>query len=157
MTEEKIYKLSLLLSRTFAFVVDNLIILIILLLIFEHFQNLSQDNLVSLILLILLSYEIYFFLFEILFSTTPGKKLFGINLRLADNYNDSSKADKFKKLVLRFREILIRNLTRVLVFTPPLFLLNEFLFLFFLKGRTVRDVISNTEVDFSKRASPSFN
>jgi len=51
-----------------------------------------------------------------------------------------------------FYEILIRNLTRVLIFTPPLFIWNELLIIIFTKGRTIRELITSTSVEFSKKS-----
>lgn len=147
--QNKIQNLSLLISRGFAFSIDNLIAFIVVLAIYHRITS-TVVSIPLLVFICVMIYEFYFLLFEIFFRRTPGKFLLG--LKVVFQSNELSNENYFSRIFKSFYEILIRNLTRVLIFTPPLFFWNELLIIIFTKGRTIRELITSTSVEFSKKS-----
>jgi uncharacterized RDD family membrane protein YckC len=147
--QNKIQNLSLLISRGFAFSIDNLIAFIIVLVIYHRITS-TIVSIPLLVFICVMIYEFYFLLFEIFFRRTPGK--FFLGLKVVFQSNELSNENYFSRIFKSFYEILIRNLTRVLIFTPPLFFWNELLIIIFTKGRTIRELITSTSVEFSKKS-----
>ncbi|MCR4416452.1 MAG: RDD family protein [Ignavibacteria bacterium] len=146
--QERVNNLSLFFARALAFAVDNLIILLFLIYVY-HITNITINENVFFIFLLLIFFELYFAVFECIFHRTPGKLIFG--LKVVINRNHASEQNSIKSFLSNFFEILIRNLTRVLAFIPPLFFWNEILIILFSKGKNVRDLFTSTSVDFSKK------
>jgi len=147
--QNKIQNLNLLISRGFAFSIDNLIVFIIVFAIYHRITS-TVVSIPLLVFICVMVYEFYFLLFEIFFRRTPGKFLLG--LKVVFQSNELSNENYYSRIFKSFYEILIRNLTRVLIFTPPLFFWNELLIIIFTKGRTIREQITSTSVEFSKKS-----
>jgi len=142
---DKIKTLSLLISRLLAFLMD----LIILLVLFSFLKIKGiepiKENLLFVSLMVLLVFQSYFFLFELIFSQTPGKFVFGLMLKPKKVSDEERKST----LILRYIfDLFIRNFSRTIILFPPLFLLNEILILIFFKGKSFSEVISGLKVDF---------
>lgn len=75
-----------------------------------------------------------------------------MGLKVVFKKNKDSNGNFFKKFFKNFYEILIRNFTRVFIFIPPLFFWNELLIIIFTKGKTIRDLITSTSIEFSKKS-----
>lgn len=143
--ENQVQKISLLISRFFAFVTDSLIIISALILFPKSYvENLELSEL-ELIILLIIIFELYFFLFELILKATPGKLLFGLRVRYISNNVFSSSLRRFFEFSFR---LFIRNFSRLLIFIPPLFLWNEFLILIFYDGKSFSEVITKLKVNF---------
>lgn len=147
--QNKIQNLSLFISRGFAFAIDNLVALIFVLGVYYKIKF-AIDSVTLLIFICLLVYEFYFIVSEFLFHRTIGKRIMGLKVVFKKNKN--SNGNFFKKFFKNFYEILIRNFTRVFIFIPPLFFWNELLIIIFTKGKTIRDLITSTSIEFSKKS-----
>jgi len=147
---EQIKKISLLVSRLMAFLIDFSFVLIVFVFLFNRLIQ-EYDNEVWMIpLIFLLLFETYFFLFELLFSCTIGKLIFGLRVRATQGKQNQSKLKYLFTLVFN---LFIRNFSRILIFIPPLFIWNEILILIFYKGKSFSEVISNLQVDFKNQES----
>jgi|YNPMSStandDraft_1061717.scaffolds.fasta_scaffold02710_5 uncharacterized RDD family membrane protein YckC len=146
--QNKVENLSLLLSRILAFAIDNLIAILILLIAYNYIKS-SFKSIYFLLFTLILIYELYFLLFEIVFHKTPGKFLMGLKVIIKDSMIFSDNV--VKKFLKYSYEVFIRNLTRVFIFIPPLFFWNELLIILFNKGKTIRDLITSTSVEFSQK------
>ncbi len=146
---DKLENLSLFISRVIAFAIDNLIVSIFLFFAYLNIKSFFNYNYLLIFILILL-YEFYFFILEMIFSRTPGKFLMGLKIFIKKK--DEFPISSIKTFVFNIFEILIRNLTRVLIFIPPLFFWNELLIIIFNKTKTIRDLITSTEVQFCKNS-----
>jgi hypothetical protein len=143
----KLENLSLFISRLIAFAIDNLIAWSILFFVYHSLQPNFLEN-YFLVFILILAYEFYFIFFEIICFRTPGKLLMG--LKISIKKNDEMHFNTIKKFFSNLFEIFVRNLTRILIFIPPLFLWNELLIIIFNKGKTIRELITSTEIHFSK-------
>lgn len=129
MNDIKIYlTYDLLIRRVIAAVVDTLIWLVIMFLIFHSY---ILELKINIIFLLLLTYPIYFILFEVPLEKTPGKFITGIHVEVKQGYS---------KL-----ELVFRNFIKLIYFSPPLFFTIELLFLFFFQ-KTITDLVSHTAV-----------
>ncbi len=140
-----IKKISLLISRFFAIVLDIALITLVLTFYFEEFSITNQADFINSVLKVLLFYEVYFFVFEFLFKMTPGKFVFGLRTRLNLKNESFSKSVYFLTYLY---ENLIRTFSRILIFIPPLFIWNELLILIFFNGRSFSEIISKLRVEF---------
>lgn len=145
---ERLENLSLFISRLIAFAIDNIIVSITLFFIYLKIKSSFNDDYLFIFFLMLL-YEFYFFIFEMIFSRTPGKFLMGLRIFILQS--DKIYISSIKKFLINVFEILIRTLTRVFILIPPLFFWNELLIIIFNKGKTIRELITSTEVGFSKK------
>ncbi len=143
---EDYQKVSLLLARGFAFAVDVLIFIAIIYLNSSRLLKVAEDDLIKFVFIVVLLFEFYFLLFESILKFTPGKFLFG--LRIKERYENQYQKHLYGSLKFLF-EIFKRNLLRVVIFLPPLFIWNEILVLFFSKGNTISELLTSTKVKFS--------
>lgn len=92
---EQIKKISLLVSRLMAFLIDFSFVLIVFVFLFNRLIQ-EYDNEVWMIpLIFLLLFETYFFLFELLFNFTIGKLIFGLRVRATQGKQNQSKLKYF--------------------------------------------------------------
>ncbi|MCX8057603.1 MAG: RDD family protein [Ignavibacteria bacterium] len=143
--ENKIHRLSLILSRLFAFLIDVILLGVLFGLVFTFYPEFFDEITIEKIFLLLISFELYFFLFEILFNASVGKLLFGLKVYHTSEKNFSSKV---RRVFDKIFNLFIRNFLRVVIIIPPLFVWNEILFLIFAKGRSISESITNIRVDF---------
>lgn len=143
--ESQVRKFSLLFSRFFAYVIDSLIIILILILSHKHFFKILVLNEFSVVITSLIYYELYFFLFELILKATPGKLFFGLRVKGISKISFSSSLKGFIEFIL---QLFIRNFSRILIFIPPLFLWNEILVLMYYGGKSFSEVITNLKVEF---------
>lgn len=131
--------ISLNLKRFFAFVIDIAIFTILFVLIYTqliyNWLDPFEDSIYPItIILYVIFFQIYFFIAEYLTKGfTPGK--YFLNIKIVSN--DGS--------VPGLIQFLIRSLTKVILFIPPLFVLNE-LYLFIAFKKKFSDHFSNTEI-----------
>lgn len=134
-----IHNISLNLKRFFAFIVDLLLLSIIFTIIYlkfiydllDPFENSIYPITIILYILFLQFYCIIFEYFT--WGTSPGKYLYKIRIA-------SKESNK-----LSITRILIRNLSKVILFVPPLFLMNE-VYLFIALKKKFSDHISDSEI-----------
>lgn len=143
--ENQVRNFSLLFSRFFAYVIDSLIIILILILFHQHFFKILVLNEFWVVFTSLIFYELYFFLFELILKATPGKLLFGLRVKSISKISFSSSLKGFIEFILH---LFIRNFSRILIFIPPLFIWNEILVLMFYGGKSFSEVITNLKVEF---------
>lgn len=143
--ESQVRKFSLLFSRFFAYVIDSLIIILILILSHKHFFKILVLNEFSVVITSLIYYELYFFLFELILKATPGKLFFGLRVKGISKISFSSSLKGFIEFIL---QLFIRNFSRILIFIPPLFIWNEILVLMYYGGKSFSEVITNLKVEF---------
>lgn len=133
--------ISLYLKRFFAFVIDIAIFTILFVLIYSqliyNWLDPFEDSIYPItIILYVILFQFYFFTAEYLTKGfTPGK--YFLNIKIVSN--DGSAPSVF--------QFLIRSLTKVVLFIPPLFVLNE-LYLFIAFKKKFSDHFSNTEISF---------
>lgn len=144
--EFKIRKVSLLVSRFFAFTVDLIIVSFLLIYYWTHYSFSSDENILPKAFLTLVFSQFYFFTFELLFNATPGKFLFGLRVKNSSIGQDTQSS--LIKIFKRAFNLFVRNFTRVLVLIPPLFIWNELLILIFSKGISFGELLTNFRVDF---------
>lgn len=132
-------QIAIFIRRGFAFLIDCLLSLILILVLMNFFNN-SLYNLTGIDKSVLIPicavflFQLYFFLFELIFKgKTPGKFLFNIHLVNSEGGRPN--------LIQSF----IRNFSRVLNFIPPFFILNEIMLFLILKKRFA-DWLANTEI-----------
>ena len=130
---EKIKSVELLLRRFLAFTFDTVLLYIVFLKTQVYIHEISI-NIEWKIFFVIMSFQSYFLFTEILFRQTLGKFLLGLIV----------ETKKYSII-----NIILRNLTRVLIFLPPFFLLNEIIS-FILTGKTVRDIVTDTNVIYVK-------
>lgn len=149
----KLENLSLFISRVIAFAIDNLIFGAILFFVYQRIQpNFLEID--FLMFTLILAYEFYFIFFELIFLRTPGKFL--MELKIFIQKNDELHLNPIKKFFSKLFEILVRNLTRILIFIPPLFFWNELLVIIFNKGKTIRELITSSEIRFSNKTDTQY-
>lgn len=142
--DEQLRKISLLISRCFAFIIDLILLSILLIIYFNYIELNFKEDFFKIAYTIILIFQFYFFLFETLFSTTPGKFIFGLRIKFK---NEASQV-RIIRLLKRIFTLFVRNFVRVLLFVPPLFILNEIIILIFYKGISFGEVITDIRVDF---------
>lgn len=131
--------IRLYLKRFFAFVIDIVVFTILFVLIYSQliYNRLDpfEDSIYPItIILYVILFQFYFFTAEYLTKgLTPGK--YFLNIKIVSN--DGSAPSVF--------QFLIRSLTKVVLFIPPLFVLNE-LYLFIAFKKKFSDHFSNTEI-----------
>lgn len=137
--------ISLYLKRFFAFVIDISIFSFLFVLIYSQliygWLDPFEDSIYPItIILYVILFQIYFFIVEYLAKGfTPGK--YFLNIKII-SINGSEPG---------FIQLLIRSLTKVVMFIPPLFVLNE-VYLFIAFKKKFSDRFSNTEItSISKR------
>lgn len=145
MIEDQIKKLSLVISRLFAFLVDFVLILMMFFFFYKNVLQEYESEFLVIALSFFLFFEIYFFLFELLFGWTIGKLIFGLRVKSIQSKKNISSLEFFLN---RIFNLFVRNFSRIFVFIPPLFLLNEILILFFFKGQSFSELITNLRVEF---------
>ncbi len=145
MIEVQVKKLSVIVSRFFAFLIDSVLIAIIFFFFYTKVIQAYELKFLVVALSIFLFFEFYFFLFELLFGWTIGKLIFGLRVKSIQSEKNISPTKYFLN---RIFNLFIRNFSRILIFIPPLFLLNEILILFFFKGHSFSELITNLRVEF---------
>lgn len=148
--EKRIRKISLLVSRLIAFLMDFVLILIVMAFLSSKLIQEYEDKIWIIPLIFLLLFETYFFLLELLFNCTFGKLIFGLRVRATQIKQNQSKSHY---LFTRVLNLFVRNCSRVLIFIPPLFIWNEILILIFYKGKSFSEMISKLQVDFKNQES----
>lgn len=141
---EQIQKISLLISRLFAFLIDTILVVIISVYYFKIISVYPNEDFLRSSIAFVLLFQFYFFVFEFLFRATPGKFLFGLRI------NVSKKGTNYRInfFIYRIFNVFVRNFLRVLLFMPPLFILSEIFILIFYKGISFSEVITKIRVDF---------
>lgn len=133
MNDIKIYlTIDLLIRRVIAAVLDTLIWFVMVFLLFKSFIFEFKINIVF---LFLLTFPIYFIVFEVSFEKTPGKFITGIYVKTKQGYSRL--------------ELVFRNFIKLIYFSPPLFFTIEFLFLVLFQ-KTITDLVSHTTIQRSQ-------
>ncbi len=141
---QKIEKLSLIISRFFAFTFDLVIIAVLLFLLPTQLELNDEKGLLRTIITFQILIQFYFFFFELIFRRTPGKFLLGLIVENEENNSLSTS----KRIVTRVHRYFLRNFSRIFILLPPLFIWNEILVLLITRGKSFSEVISGLRVKF---------